>query len=158
MGVLGEHKDWVRDIDFSCDGKLLVSVSKDKTVRIWELENKTCLHILKGHKRNVQEVRFSHNAQYLVSWSWEGIICIWETKTGKKIQRIRGKSHIDHLLDHNTKYRIVSSSLRTIVMDKNTDEIIASLPQTIDLIAINKHNTIFGSTGSGYLPIFKLEK
>ena len=35
---------------FSPDGKLLVTASSDKTLRIWELKNQLCKHTVRGKK------------------------------------------------------------------------------------------------------------
>lgn len=48
--VLTGHDNWVRGAVFHPGGKFLVSVSDDKTLRVWDLRNKRCLKTLEAHK------------------------------------------------------------------------------------------------------------
>lgn len=43
------HDNWVRSLVFHPSGKYLLSVSDDKTLRIWELKTKRCLKTLDAH-------------------------------------------------------------------------------------------------------------
>lgn len=49
MNLFG-HSDSCSVGHFSRDGKLLLTASNDKTVRIWDLKNQVCKHIIKGFK------------------------------------------------------------------------------------------------------------
>lgn len=42
--VLTGHREWIRDLDFTADGRQLVSCSFDKTVRVWDLDSQRQLH------------------------------------------------------------------------------------------------------------------
>lgn len=47
--VLVGHDNWVRGLTFHPSGKFLLSVSDDKTLRVWDLTNKRCLKVLEAH-------------------------------------------------------------------------------------------------------------
>lgn len=47
--VLVGHDNWVRGLVFHPSGKFILSVSDDKTLRVWDLANKRCLKVLEAH-------------------------------------------------------------------------------------------------------------
>ena len=53
------HTDWVSGLAWSPDGKTLASCSRDKTVRIWNVQTGQLLHNLKGHTGPVWALAWS---------------------------------------------------------------------------------------------------
>ncbi|MDY6783241.1 MAG: NB-ARC domain-containing protein [Cyanobacteriota bacterium] len=43
------HKDWLRSLQFSPDGRILASGSVDRTIRLWDVATGECLRVLEGH-------------------------------------------------------------------------------------------------------------
>ena len=59
------HDNWVRDLVFHPNGKYLLSVSDDKSMRVWDLSNGRCIKkISEAHNHFVSCIDFS--AKYLV--------------------------------------------------------------------------------------------
>ncbi|KDN35788.1 hypothetical protein RSAG8_11285, partial [Rhizoctonia solani AG-8 WAC10335] len=74
------HTDEVLSVAISPDGANLTSGSRDKTLRVWGLKNRTTLRVLEGHTRAVWSVVYSRDGAKLASSSSDGTICIWETQ------------------------------------------------------------------------------
>lgn len=55
--LLRGHTDWVNEVKIDIVSCTLFSASDDCTVRLWDLQSKTCLRIFEGHVGQVQQVR-----------------------------------------------------------------------------------------------------
>jgi len=66
LQTLEDHRDSVRSVAFSPDGRRLASGSDDKTVRLWDASTGKCLQTLETHAKNVS---FSPDGSNLVTHS-----------------------------------------------------------------------------------------
>jgi WD40 repeat protein len=74
VAALEGHKAGINFIDFSADGKQLVSGSSDSTARVWSLETKQEIATLR-HDGPVTRVRFLGNDKVVVVFETEQRIC-----------------------------------------------------------------------------------
>ena len=58
---------WFNRVAFAPDGKRIVSVSEDTTVRLWEAATGTEMHSYPGHKQMVTGVAFTPDGKHIVS-------------------------------------------------------------------------------------------
>lgn len=72
------HTNTVNYSEFSYDDNKVVSVSDDRTIRIWN-NNGTPLHVLKGHNERVLTARFNKTSQYILSASYDKTAKLWDT-------------------------------------------------------------------------------
>lgn len=72
----------VNAISFSLDSRRLAVALQDHTVRIWDLESRTQLVVLKGHKYWVTDVCFSPDSVRVASASSDKSIKVWNLADG----------------------------------------------------------------------------
>lgn len=82
------HHYWGNSIQFSSDGKLLVSASQNHMVHIWNVETGKLIHNEISNftfKDRVLYAEFSRDKKYIVTTTEKGTICIFETCSGMLI-------------------------------------------------------------------------
>jgi WD40 repeat protein len=75
---LTEHTDFISDLAFSPDSKLLASASRDGTVRLWSVETGLEIHTLRGHTDWVTRVAFSPDGRRLLMTEHFGVVRSWD--------------------------------------------------------------------------------
>lgn len=79
------HRDWVRSLAVSPDGKWAASGSDDKTVKIWDLESGACRATLAGHTDDVMSVAITPDGTRVLSGSQDHTIRVWDASEGKSL-------------------------------------------------------------------------
>lgn len=90
--TLTGHLSSINSLNFSGDGKILVSGSGDQTIKLWDLKTNQELKTLKGHQSIIETVLFTPDQKFLISASWDSTIRIWARKTGEKITEFKEHS------------------------------------------------------------------
>lgn len=79
------HKDIVWDVNFSPDGKLLASGSRDKSIKIWRTDGSLLQSLKSAHDESITSLNFSPNGSLIASASQDKTVKIWRKNlaTGK---------------------------------------------------------------------------
>jgi RNA polymerase sigma factor (sigma-70 family) len=79
------HRNWVRAVAVSPDGRSLVSSSLDDLVRLWDLKEGKEVYKLPGHGAlgGRRTVGFTSDSRRFLSWGDDLYLRIWDVKTGK---------------------------------------------------------------------------
>jgi WD40 repeat protein len=80
------HTRAVTSVDFSPDGKRLVSSSWDKTAIVWDLQTGKPLLTLKGHERTLSSADYSADGKKIATGGYDGKIKIWDAETSEELQ------------------------------------------------------------------------
>src|SRR5215831_1957021 len=83
------HFDWVNSVAFSRDGRLILTGSRDRTVRLWDLPTGALIRTFEDPDV-VNSVAFAPDGRRLLSGGDDGTIRLWETDTGGLIRRFEG--------------------------------------------------------------------
>jgi WD40 repeat protein/tRNA A-37 threonylcarbamoyl transferase component Bud32 len=78
VAVLSGHTAGVRAVQFSPNGKLLLSAANDNTVRVWNVESATLRKTLRGHAGQVSSCVLMPDGQHVLSGSHDHLAKIWD--------------------------------------------------------------------------------
>jgi WD40 repeat protein len=72
------HHNTVKSLAFSADGKLLVSGSRDHTIKLWDAQGGTEMATLEGHTREMYTIALTPNGKFLISGGEDRTIRLWD--------------------------------------------------------------------------------
>ena len=88
--ILRGHTNSVWGVAVTADGRLAVSGSSDKTVRVWDVETGKCLATLEGHTASVWGVAATGDGRVAISSSGDSTVRVWGVETGKCLATLEG--------------------------------------------------------------------
>jgi WD40 repeat protein len=109
-------ENWVGGLAFAPDGSVLVSGSRDKTMKFWEVPSGKLLRTVKAHSGWVRAVAYSPDGKIVASCSDDTTIKLWDAATGRPIRTITAhKDPIRAIAFSPDGRRLVSGSVdRTV--------------------------------------------
>jgi WD40 repeat protein/serine/threonine protein kinase len=87
--ILAEHTEAVTSVCLSNDGRLAVSGSADRTLKLWEPAEGRCLHTLEGDMGGVAATALSADSRLAVSGSTDATLKLWDLRTGDCVRTCR---------------------------------------------------------------------
>ena len=89
-GVLRGHQGSVRGVAWSPDGERLVTVSEDRTARVWDVRRRETMMILRGHEDEVRAVSWSPDGARIATASSDRTARIWDARSGQELLVLLG--------------------------------------------------------------------
>ena len=77
----------IRDLDFSPDGRFLVSSSFDKTVRIWRMRDGFSKVLEDKSAFSFYSVKFNPDRRYIAAGNEDGMLRIWHVQTSQLVEK-----------------------------------------------------------------------
>jgi len=102
------HEETVTRVLFTPDGNNLVSCSKDKTVRIWDVRTGLEQRVLHGHTDRILGLAISPDGRLIASSGADSTVRIWETQTGRQRLCLAGSGAIIDCVAFSPDGRLVA--------------------------------------------------
>jgi len=80
LGTCKGHKRGVWCVRFGRTERVLATGSGDKTVKLWSLDDFSCVKTFEGHTNSVLRVDFVNVGMQLVSAASDGLVKLWNVK------------------------------------------------------------------------------
>jgi WD40 repeat protein len=131
------HTDCVTYVAFTADGKSIVSVSKDNTIRIWNVVSGAETAKMEGHADAVGSVAFSPDGKLIGSGCNDNTVRIWDVASGAETAKMEGhtdrawtvafssdgKSIVSGSIDYTVRIWDVASGAETAKMEGHFDRV-----------------------------------
>nr|CAD7461301.1 unnamed protein product [Timema tahoe] len=109
------HTDLVKDVMFmspSNSDNLLFSVSKDATMRVWNLYNNTCAAIYRGHAGGICSIAQSMYGLYIATGSQDRTVKLW---TADRVFHLRNM--VGHELDVEERHTFYQTCCAVVIRE-----------------------------------------
>jgi WD40 repeat protein len=86
------HLDSIYTLDFSPDGRLLISGSSDRTIRLWNMRGGSS-RIFHCSRSYISPIRFSPDGRYLAAGKFNGDVLLWDMRSGHLVAALEGHTN-----------------------------------------------------------------
>lgn len=88
----------------------VISASRDKTIKIWNASNGSCILTLTGHDNWVRGLAFHHSGKFLYSCSDDKTLRVWDLSTGKSAKKINdAHTHFVSTVASSSRYLVLAT-------------------------------------------------
>jgi eukaryotic-like serine/threonine-protein kinase len=105
LRTLSGHEGAVLWLDVSPDGSRILSMSRDRTARLWNTATGDLVYQLEGHTAIVWGGGFSHDGRYAVTASWDHTARVWSLDPEELVNLARARLIRDFTPRELKRYR-----------------------------------------------------
>ncbi|MCC6361132.1 MAG: protein kinase [Phycisphaerales bacterium] len=107
--TLEGHTDPIHAVAFSADGTQIVSGGRDRTVRVWNVRDRSTVATLTGHTHDIFAAIFSPDGRRIVSGGRDKVIRVWDTSGFREITQLHGHTSYVYCLAFSPDGRTLAS-------------------------------------------------
>jgi WD40 repeat protein/basic membrane lipoprotein Med (substrate-binding protein (PBP1-ABC) superfamily)/DNA-binding SARP family transcriptional activator len=136
--VINAHQDGVRELDFSPDGQTIVSVGKDREIKVWDAASGQLLNSTRATNVEITHVAYSPDGEYIATSDHDLTAKIWDSETLTQITSLEGhETGVLTLAFSSDGDRLVTSSMSPwegeFVWDTSNGQLIDILPGEVTI-------------------------
>jgi WD40 repeat protein len=153
----GGHAETVTALALSPDGKTLVTGSRDKSIRVWDLNTTKVIRTLQGHTDEITSLAFNKDGTMLASASKDQNVRVWNLSSADEHRNFAGHDGYvwSAVFSRDGKMFASAGADRTIIVrDSATGDEIKKFPAhalAVTALAFNPDGTKLVSVGGDQL-------
>ncbi len=93
VGVYSGPTSYAWSVEFTPDGRSVVSACEDGNVYVWKVKEGGRPRIISGHKGAVYSAHFTADGKRMVTGGWDNNVRVWDFETGQEYLVLRGHTY-----------------------------------------------------------------
>jgi WD40 repeat protein len=114
------HSGIITQVAYSPDGKLALSASWDKTIKLWEITTGRLIRTFEGHDGHVNAISFSPDGNNIFSGGDDKVIFCWDIFTGNILKKYEGSESEITSISVSPDGKLLASSEGDLIKIWNT--------------------------------------
>ena len=117
------HASWVQAVAFDPVSALLISGSKDRTIRLWELQGSSLpggslpssrkVRTLQGHAQAVESLAVNAKGMFLASVASDENVLLWDLRAGKLSRTLQASGLLLEAVAFSPDGRLLASGAQS---------------------------------------------
>jgi WD40 repeat protein len=116
------HRGWIRGVEISPDGTLLVSVGNDQVIRLWRTDTGEAIHQWPAHERHIYSAVFHPDGKHLLTGDLLGKIHVWNLEDRSLVRTFDGSTLYGPNKGQNAEF----GGVRSLAISPNGSEVYAA--------------------------------